>query len=78
MSRKSAAALVYLALLLFLALHNDLWLWDDPRIVLGLPVGLTYHLAYCLLASLLMWLLIRVAWVRRLPREETAGSGDER
>jgi hypothetical protein len=47
------------ALVLFYLLHNDWWLWDDPTIVLGLPVGLSYHLGYCLAASLLMWLVVR-------------------
>ena len=43
---------------LFYLLHNDLWLWDDARLVLGLPVGLVYHLAYCLAAAALMGLLL--------------------
>lgn len=37
-----------LALLALYLLHNDLWWWDDPRLVLGMPVGLTYHLLLCL------------------------------
>ncbi|MDX1502391.1 MAG: DUF3311 domain-containing protein [Thermoanaerobaculia bacterium] len=40
-------------------LHNDLWLWDDPRRLLGLPVGLTYHVLYCVAAAALMALLVR-------------------
>ena len=44
--------------LLFYLLHNDLWLWNDARLVLGLPVGLVYHLAYCLAAAALMGLLL--------------------
>ena len=47
-----------LGLGLFYLLHNDLWLWHDPRLVLGLPVGLVYHLAYCLAAAALMGLLL--------------------
>ena len=43
---------------LFYLLHNDLWLWNDARLVLGLPVGLVYHLAYCLGAAALMGLLL--------------------
>ncbi len=43
---------------LFYLLHNDLWLWHDARLVLGLPVGLVYHLAYCLAAAALMGLLL--------------------
>ena len=47
-----------LGLGLFYLLHNDLWLWNDPRLVLGLPAGLVYHLAYCLVAAALMGLLL--------------------
>jgi hypothetical protein len=54
--------LLYAALVLLFVLHQDLWLWDDPRIVLGLPVGLTYHFAYCIAASLLLGLTVWFAW----------------
>ncbi len=54
--------LLFIALLLFYLLHNDLWLWVDHRLVLGLPVGLTYHIAYSLLAMVWMYLLVRFAW----------------
>ena len=40
-----------LGVALFYLLHNDLWLWHDPRLVGGLPIGLVYHLAYCLAAA---------------------------
>ena len=53
---------------LFYLLHNDLWLWFDARPVLGLPVGLVYHLAYCLAAAALMGLLL----VLDPPREPPA------
>ena len=62
MTDRSARALLYAALVLLYALHQDLWLWDDPRIVLGLPVGLTYHVLYCLVAALLLALVVRFAW----------------
>ena len=47
------------ALGLLFALHQDVWFWRDPGLLLGLPIGLLYHLAYCLAASLLMWALVR-------------------
>ncbi|HXV77247.1 MAG TPA: DUF3311 domain-containing protein [Candidatus Polarisedimenticolaceae bacterium] len=53
---------VYLALIVLFALHNDLWLWDDPRFVLRLPVGLTYHVLYCVAAAVLMATVLRVTW----------------
>ncbi len=60
--RKPLTGLLFLALGVLYALHQDLWLWNDPRQVLGLPVGLTYHVLYCLAATLLMALLVRFAW----------------
>ncbi len=57
-----------LGIALFYLLHNDLWLWHDPSLVLGLPVGLVYHLAYCLAAAALMGLLL----VLDPPREPPA------
>ncbi|HJO38230.1 MAG TPA: hypothetical protein QF650_06440 [Vicinamibacterales bacterium] len=38
---------------LFLA-HNDLWYWRDARLVLGLPVGLLYHVVYCLVVAVVL------------------------
>ena len=62
MTGRPVRGLLYAALVLLFVLHQDLWLWDDPRIVLGLPVGLTYHFAYCLAAALLLGLLVSFAW----------------
>jgi len=62
--------LLYTVLILFFGLHNDLWLWHDARQLLGLPVGLTYHIAYCLAAALLMALLVRHAWPHHLEPEQ--------
>ncbi|HEX9732381.1 MAG TPA: DUF3311 domain-containing protein [Thermoanaerobaculia bacterium] len=53
---------LYGALAALYALHQDAWFRHDPRIVLGLPVGLAYHVAYCVAASLLMALLVKLAW----------------
>jgi hypothetical protein len=55
-------ALLYALLAALFVVRIDLWLWDDPRIVLGLPVGLTYHVLYCLAVALVMALLVRYAW----------------
>jgi hypothetical protein len=62
------------------ALHQDVWLWSAARpLVLGfLPIGLLYHLAYCVLAALLMALLVAQAWPERLERDADAGRGERR
>lgn len=67
-------SLLALATLVVYALHQDFWLWSSARpLVLGLPVGLFYHLCYCLLASLLMWLLVKHAWPAELERDVERG-----
>ena len=62
MSRKTIRRLLYATLILAFVLHNDFWQWDDSRLVAGLPVGLAYHVAFCLATALLMWLHVRFAW----------------
>jgi hypothetical protein len=60
-----------LLILVFYALHQDLWFWRAARpLSLGfLPVGLTYHAIYCVLAAALMWGLTRFAWPDHLERD---------
>ena len=53
---------LYTALALLYLLHNDLWLWRDARLVLGLPIGLAYHVAFCFVTSIVLALLVRWAW----------------
>ena len=55
-------AVVAALLLALLALHQDGWLWNEPRLVLGLPAGLAYHAGYCLAAALALALAVRWAW----------------
>jgi len=73
-------ALLVLATAAFYALHQDVWFWRSARpFVLGfLPIGLFYHLCYCLGASLLMWLLVAHAWPERLEREAERPQQDRR
>jgi Protein of unknown function (DUF3311) len=53
---------LYAAMAALLLLHNDLWWWNDATLVLGLPVGLTYHVVLCGAASLVFLLITRKAW----------------
>ena len=62
MSDSTRRGLLYGALALLYALHNDLWLWSDARLVFGLPIGLAYHVGYCLAASMLLAAVVRWAW----------------
>jgi hypothetical protein len=59
------------------ALHQDVWFWRTARPLLFgfLPIGLAYHVAYCLACSLLMALLVTKAWPAHL---EVDASSDPR
>ncbi len=59
---RHGAAWFYLGLGLLFALHHDFWFWDRPRLVLGLPAGLLYHVLYCVAAAGLMAFAVRRAW----------------
>ena len=61
--------LLYAALVVLYLLHNDFWLWNDPRLVLGLPAGLAYHIGFCIAASVVLTLLVMYAWPDHLDRE---------
>ncbi|HEY8232707.1 MAG TPA: DUF3311 domain-containing protein [Vicinamibacteria bacterium] len=63
--------LLGLATLAVYLLHQDFWFWNTARpLVFGfVPIGLFYHAAYCVLASLLLWLLVKYAWPGELERE---------
>ncbi len=67
------AAALTLLVVVFYALHQDVWNWRsvDPLLLGFLPVGLWYHVAYSLAASVVLWVLVRLAWPREL---EDAGS----
>jgi uncharacterized membrane protein len=66
LTRVAIRRLLLAALLLLFVLHNDFWQWDDATPLWGLPVGLTYHIVYCIVAALVMWLLVRFAWPEEL------------
>ncbi len=64
-------ALLVIAVAVVYVLHQDFWFWRTARpLVFGfVPIGLFYHAGFAVLASLLMWLLVRHAWPSHLERE---------
>jgi len=62
LSGAAVRRLLFAALALLFVLRFDLWLWDDPRRVAGVPVGLVYHVVYCFAVALVMGLLVLFAW----------------
>jgi hypothetical protein len=70
---KIIAAAIIIALY---ALHQDVWLWRQARpLVFGvLPAGLAYHVGYTLVTSLVLWLLVRLAWPAQLDPPQGSAS----
>lgn len=60
--------LVTVLVLVVYFLHQDFWNWKktDPLVLGFLPIGLAYHAGYSILASILMALLVRIAWPKHL------------
>ena len=56
----TARRAVLAALFALFALHHDLWWWNSDDRVLGLPIGLTWHVALCLAVAAVMALFARV------------------
>lgn len=52
-------AIALAGLVTLLILHQDIWYWNDDSMVLGLPVGLTYHVGLCFLAAAVFFGLCR-------------------
>jgi membrane protein implicated in regulation of membrane protease activity len=53
----------------FLFLHLNYWMWDDARIVWGLPANLLYHVILSLVLSVVLSVLVRRAWPRYLDED---------
>ena len=75
------ALLLTVLILAVYLLHQDFWNWRKaaPLILGFLPIGLAYHAAYSLLASLLMAVLVRFAWPKHLEEdysEQTRNRGE--
>lgn len=70
--------LLALAVAVLYVLHQDVWFWRSARpLVFGfLPIGLAYHAAYAVAASLLLALLVRLAWPAHLEAEVDQESGE--
>jgi len=74
MNRRRWATLLYAALAALYLLHNDLWLWNDSRLWLGLPAGLVYHIGFCFAVSVVLGLMVVYAW----PPGAPSGAGETR
>jgi hypothetical protein len=64
--------LIALWVVIVYALHQDVWNWGKagPLLFDLLPPGLTYHLAYSVVAAVTMAILVRFAWPAHLEQDE--------
>jgi len=73
-NRPAIAALLTFIFVLVLFLRHDYWNWDTPgHLLFGfLPVGLWWQALVTILASIMMFLMVTLAWPHHL--EEKASS----
>lgn len=51
-----------LLILVLAAAFENVWMWADDRLVLGLPVNLAYHVGLCVVATLVLFAVTRWGW----------------
>ena len=71
--RPFVAAFLTLIFLLVLFLRHDYWNWNTPGYLLFgvLPIGLWWQALVTLLASIMMWLMVTLAWPSHLEESAT-------
>lgn len=72
--KKRTRLFLIVAVVVLYVLHQDFWFWKTARIFgmipFGfIPIGLFYHAAFSVAATLLMWLLVKYAWPAHLEEE---------
>jgi len=68
MHRRVISILLTVTFLLVLFLRHDYWNWDTPGYLLFgfIPVGLWWQALVTILASIMMWLMVILAWPSHL------------
>ena len=55
--------LVWLLVIVLIVLHQDNWLWDDTRLVMGfLPLSMAYHIGLSVAAAVVWYMATIFAW----------------
>lgn len=63
--------------LLLVVIHQDVWFWNDDRLVFGfLPITLAYHAGISLAAGFVWFLAIHFAWPSGLDDDMPGDPGD--
>ena len=68
MRRRMISLILTTIFFLVLFLRHDYWNWDTPGYLLFgfLPVGLWWQALVTILASIMMWLMVTLAWPTHL------------
>ena len=73
-------SVVWGLVLLLVILHQDVWFWNNDRLVFGfVPITLAYHAGISIAASVTWFLAVQFAWPEGLDGHtlvETADPGD--
>ena len=64
---------VYGLVIIFFLARYDIWQMDSPQMLLGLPIGLAYHVIYTAATIAVLALLVRFAWPGE-PQEADGGA----
>ena len=76
--RYFATRLIWLLVAMLIIFHQDSWNWDSSRLVMGLPIGLSYHIGLSLVASLVWLLACFIAWPREVAPSTPEDEGGKR
>ncbi len=61
--RRPMCYVVWAMVVMLIILHQDNWLWDNPKLVFGfLPITLLYQVCISLAATVTWFLATRFAW----------------
>lgn len=80
MPKRNGAIVIAILVILLIAVHQDIWFWNDGTLVFGfIPIGLFYHACLSVAASVVWFLATVIAWPADLESatiEETSNTGD--
>ena len=69
---------IWIAVVVLLIVHQDVWFWGDTRLVLGfMPVTLLYHMGISLASAIVFFLATKYAWPAALSAENESAEGRE-
>ncbi len=64
--------IMYIATLVLIVLHQDVWFWTDTRLLFGfMPIGLAYHALISILAGCLGAWACYACWPREIEDDDT-------